>query len=368
LTILYIIPEINLGGAELSLVALANETAKCHRVELISFKSKIDDRIRNSINANIIIKEFSKGQNTLAFLWKLMKYLREQSWDIIHGHLFPSLYPLVIASFLFPRKKILFTQHFERFSIKSSLLKWLYVKIIPYTNINFIALTEQSRLELQKFFKGSRRIFVIPNGIERQKKSHSFDLIQSEVNGYRRNRETKVFITLGRIVRVKNQQLMVNAFKLAYTENTNVILIIIGDSATSAGDKLKKQLMEMASPNTFFIGRKDNVADYLYASDFFAISSFSEGHSIAATEALACGLPIISTNYTNANMVVRHRHNGYIVKETEAEAYFRGIVDLTGLSPSQYQNFANNSYEVYRKNYTIERIVKKYYETINKII
>jgi glycosyltransferase involved in cell wall biosynthesis len=260
LTILYIIPEINLGGAELSLVALANETAKCHRVELISFKSKIDDRIRNSINANIIIKEFSKGQNTLAFLWKLMKYLREQSWDIIHGHLFPSLYPLVIASFLFPRKKILFTQHFERFSIKSSLLKWLYVKIIPYTNINFIALTEQSRLELQKFFKGSRRIFVIPNGIERQKKSHSFDLIQSEVNGYRRNRETKVFITLGRIVRVKNQQLMVNAFKLAYTENTNVILIIIGDSATSAGDKLKKQLMEMASPNTFFIGRKDNVA------------------------------------------------------------------------------------------------------------
>lgn len=98
------------------------------------------------------------------------------------------------------------------------------------------------------------------------------------------------FITIGRIDSGKNHILLINSMK-----NINAKLYIIGDG------ELKKSLCdkvldEKIGHKVIFLGKKKNPYKYLRQSDCFVFSSNHEGFPNVILEALACGLPVISTD------------------------------------------------------------------------
>ena len=71
----------------------------------------------------------------------------------------------------------------------------------------------------------------------------------------------------------------------------DIKLILIGDGI------LKKDIgSECISENVFFMGYKNNVADYLQISDLYVSTSMQEGLPVNILEALAVGLPVIASN------------------------------------------------------------------------
>jgi glycosyltransferase involved in cell wall biosynthesis len=68
------------------------------------------------------------------------------------------------------------------------------------------------------------------------------------------------------------------------------------------------------NPHIRLIGRvpHDRLAEYLKTADAFIFPSFYEGHPKALIEAMACGLPIIATDVTGINNIIRHNETGWL--------------------------------------------------------
>jgi glycosyltransferase involved in cell wall biosynthesis len=133
--------------------------------------------------------------------------------------------------------------------------------------------------------------------------------------------ETKLLVFVGRLDRQKDPLLLLEAFKQALAQGKDLRLAIIGDGAL-------RSAVETASQHSDFQGRvimmgalsRHTIADVLRSADAFVMSSAYEGMPIAVLEALATGLPVVSTDVGELRRVVQDGINGYLSRSRTAAA------------------------------------------------
>ncbi|MES2544104.1 MAG: glycosyltransferase [Bacteroidota bacterium] len=105
----------------------------------------------------------------------------------------------------------------------------------------------------------------------------------------------KYILGVGRLEKIKNYELLINAFNLLSLKFTDLQLVILGKG--SLEDSLK-QLVESFSlgSRVHFIGFVDNPYPYYHNAEVFVSSSIYEGFGNVIVEALAQGTPVITTD------------------------------------------------------------------------
>lgn len=164
-----------------------------------------------------------------------------------------------------------------------------------------------------------KKMFVVPNSI-------SDDLIKFKKT-YSNNKICKV-VTLGRLEKQKNHKMLINAFSNIVLEHKDLELHIYGEgSLYNELDDLISQLS--LTDKVFLKGRTNNVASALCNSDLFVLSSNYEGMPNALMEAMAIGLPCISTNCpTGPSELISTGEDGLLVPVGNGEAMEKAIRDL----------------------------------------
>jgi glycosyltransferase involved in cell wall biosynthesis len=161
----------------------------------------------------------------------------------------------------------------------------------------------------------ARTIVVIRNGIDVARAAQyvgNAPLITSMKNSFKNNmHDIFIFGSVGRLVPVKQYDLLLKAFALVVQKHAHVRLIIVGDGP------LKAELIALAhtlgvAPQVFFVGQCD-AYEYYPTFDCFVQSSSSEGISIALLEALSCGVPCVVTSATPSHPVIVDGINGVVV-------------------------------------------------------
>jgi glycosyltransferase involved in cell wall biosynthesis len=125
--------------------------------------------------------------------------------------------------------------------------------------------------------------------------------------------DVRLLIFVGRLDRQKDPLLLVDSFQVLRGSEQNVHLLVIGDGALrsevekriSAGNLVNQVSLVGAQPPS-------RIASLLQASDVFVLSSAYEGMPIAVLEALAAGLPVVSTDVGEIRLVVKESINGEI--------------------------------------------------------
>ena len=151
--------------------------------------------------------------------------------------------------------------------------------------------------------KPDQEISVIYNGVD----INQFYPLKTEDM-----RDKIVIISTGRLIERKGYSFLIEALR----DNQQVELILIGE-----GD-LAGELKYLAKKNNVrvnFMGRvpHENVPDYLRKADIFILPSLNEGMSNSVLEAMASGLPIITTDTGGSKELVRK--NGIIVNKASSE-------------------------------------------------
>ena len=142
-----------------------------------------------------------------------------------------------------------------------------------------------------------------------------------------------VFSTIGRAVPVKGWDVLLQAFRATLDELPQARLLLAG--STGAGDEracftsLQRQVETLHLVDRIrFTGHVTDIAPVLNASDVFVLPSRSEGYSLALLEALAAGLPVVSTRVGIAPEVVIDGRNGFLVEREDAADLGRHMIAI----------------------------------------
>ncbi|TXN35977.1 glycosyltransferase [Flagellimonas hymeniacidonis] len=171
-------------------------------------------------------------------------------------------------------------------------------------------------------------------------------------------------ITVGRLDQGKNHKLLIDAIK----NLDKVRLYILGNGELQ--EELERQIKELdLQNNVFLLGFVENPFEFLKASDIFVFSSNHEGFPNVLLEALACGLPIISTNCKagpseilevsdERSNAIMHSKYGFLVPVGNTKCMTEAILKLTSNNQfrSQFENIAKKR----AAQFELRTILKKY--------
>ena len=118
-------------------------------------------------------------------------------------------------------------------------------------------------------------------------------------------------------------------------------LILVGDGPDrSECERLCRQLGLFEKVK--FLGKQDGLVEILNSADVFLIPSQSESFGLAALEAMACGLPVVSSSVGGLPELIRHNETGFIAEIGDVDRMAKYVVELLS-SERKYKLFSENS-------------------------
>jgi glycosyltransferase involved in cell wall biosynthesis len=209
----------------------------------------------------------------------------------------------------------------------NSMLYKLLLNLTLYFSSHIVTVSESIKNQLQSNYS-HRNIHFIPNGV-----SSLFS--KSYINRTYNKKNVYKIISVGSLIPRKGYDQTINAIgKLK--EFNNISFIIIGDG--SEKDKLLSLIKQKGLTDKIeFIGSCDQptIVNHLKESDIFILSSHSEGRPNVILEAMACGLPIIATDISGNNELIKDLDNGLLFEDGDIETLTQSINKLLSSSETR---------------------------------
>ncbi len=131
------------------------------------------------------------------------------------------------------------------------------------------------------------------------------------------------FIFIGRIVRDKGINELIEAFTRLNKENDRIRLILVGpyeDCIDPVSDVTRQEIN--FNHNIITVGRQNDVRPWLAASDALVFPSYREGFPNVVIEAGAMGIPSIVTNINGSREIILEGENGVIVPPRDIDSLY----------------------------------------------
>ncbi len=250
--------------------------------------------------------------------------------------------------------------------VQSSLFKYrLLISFFRYADI-FISLSDVIRKEILSVGVCEDKIYSAFNGVDVEK----FRPVDCKVKLLKR-RETgisykKIVISVGRFVKRKGFDVLLKAWEHVSAKHPDAHLFLLGFGEEM---QLLKQLSADYKINTSvsFLGKKDNVSDYLQMSDIFVIASRKEGNPNVLLEALACGLPVVATSISGIREVIDDRVNGMLVSPGDAAELAEKILFLID-NEKDCVELGQNARQSALLNFSLDKISEGYLQLYENLL
>lgn len=226
----------------------------------------------------------------------------------------------------------------------------------------FVAVSEETAaIARQRHEVAEARLHVIANGIE---------LGQFHPNPAARERiraelgiapDAWVIGTVGRVAREKNHALLLRAASPLLEANGH--LVIAGDGPLMPA--LRDQARDVR--NAHLIGVRGDVPDVLNAFDIFAMSSDTEGMPLVVLEAMATGLPVISTSAGGIPNVVAEGQTGFLVAPGDEAALRDRLAHLVA-NRDLRRALGDQAQQVAIERYSAARMQRDYLELYERVL
>lgn len=353
--IFQIISSLGNGGAEKLVVELSNELSQNENVTLISLK-KIESWMffPKKLNKNVQLIQLTqqKGFHFKVFL-HLYILLKKEKPDVVHVHLNMALYYTLILIPLFPKIQFIHTIH-SMFEPHKKLFNKL--KYLPYyKRVLNVCLSNSIKTRFKKSFP-ELPFSTIENGVSEMKITPAFEAAEFGLDLFRIDSSTKLILFIGSLSYAKNIPLLINVFKELLQHN--VKLIIIGKGDIEMENLLSNKCT--TSNNIFYMGPKENIADYMKLSDALILTSRYEGMPIVVLEALSIGLPILSTPVGGMVDIVQEGKNGFLSKSQSKEDILEIVEKFLSLDENMINQIKTNNGELFKKRYSMKTCANKY--------
>ncbi len=143
-------------------------------------------------------------------------------------------------------------------------------------------------------------------------------------------------------------------------------LIMVGDGPERSACEYRGQQLGV-DEYTNFVGKRDNIADYLAVADIFLLPSESESFGLAALEAQACEVPVVASRIGGIPEVVTDHETGFLSEIGDIEKMSADTFSLLS-DRAMHEAFGKRSRELAVSRYSTTEIIPKYISFYERVL
>lgn len=360
------------GGSGVVATELGKALAdKGHEVHFITYKQpfRIDFFSSNMFYHEVNISDyplFDYAPYETVLTSKLVDVTKHEGLDLLHVH-----YAIPHASAAYLAKQIL-----KRQGIHIPVITTLhgtditlvgrdstYEPVVTFSidqSDGVTAVSEDLKRDTYEHFDIHRDIEVIPNFIDfsRFSKTDKEHFRKAIAPG-----GEKILIHVSNFRKVKRVRDVVKIFKKVQ-DKIPAQLLMVGDGPDRHNvEQLCRDLG--VCNNIRFLGRQDAVEELLAVSDLFVMPSGSESFGLAALEAMACQVPVISSNVGGIPEINIQGVTGYLSDIGDVDDMAKNAIHILS-DDTRLEEFRKNAFEQ-AKRFSLENVLpmyEKYYEEV----
>lgn len=299
------IATIGSGGAERVLSVLSNNfVQEFDSVEYVLWKHS---EIFYTVNPNVTIIDIEKkcgSKNELKKIRWFRKYIRQNPSSIILSFLYPYSFRVLI-SLMGIRRNIIVAERRDPRKVKGGKI-FRILRDVLYIKAKKILVQTPSNSNGYSCWL-QNKINTIPNPINLPEKFQGIALTTVKNN---------TIVSVGRLIPEKNHEMLINAFAKFSKNHPEFKLIIYGEGPLRNKLSLLINSLKMTSKIDLAGNHKD-VISKIASARLFILSSISEGMPNALFEAMAIGLPCISTRVNASCDYIIDKKNGILINQKD---------------------------------------------------
>jgi GalNAc-alpha-(1->4)-GalNAc-alpha-(1->3)-diNAcBac-PP-undecaprenol alpha-1,4-N-acetyl-D-galactosaminyltransferase len=313
---LLLIPRMGNGGAERVMATIANNLCVENEVQIVTMTDAesfyaLDERVmitglgQTMSRKNIIIKLISASLGGLKACLALRKIVKREKIDVLVSFLGPASFLAIMLKLFGTKCRVIVSERCDP-TARGKIYQFFQKRFFPKADV----IVCQSK-KVTEFFKEKHRAktVVIPNPIAASAIPPRFE-----------NKRRHTIVGVGRLDSQKNFEMLIRAFASLPESFSDYTLEIYGGGYLQ--EKLQSVINELGLQHkATLMGVKKNVMHYISDVALYVMSSDYEGFPNALAEAMATGLPVISTNFpTGVAADLIKEQNGIVIPVGDEQA------------------------------------------------
>lgn len=370
INILYISITSEMGGGPKHIYDLIKNSKKKYNISIAVPNNGIYfNKYKQNVDKTFDIK--LKPFNIISF-YKLIRITYQYNISIVHSHgKGAGIYSRLLKLF-HPKLKIVHTFHGIHYEKYNYLIKVIYIlieKMLKFLTDSFIAVSKSELKQGENSnFLDFNKTSIISNGINLDLFNNELDNLDNYEPANISNKLSENDFIIGNISRFDKQKghiYLINSFEKLVSEKSNCKLLLVGDGPLRAEIEslvYKKKL----NNKVIFLGYRNDIPKIIKMFDIFVFSSLGEGLPFVLLEVLASKVPIVATNVSGNNDIIKDGYNGLLAAPCDSEDLFKKIVKMIN-EKEKWDKYKDNGFELIKKKYTIEKMVRRTFKLYDNI-
>lgn len=223
------------------------------------------------------------------------------------------------------------------------------------------AVSDNLRDETYKTFKIEKEIQVIKNFVDVKRfKKKPIDAFRKVIapNG------EKIVLHASNFRKIKRVADVVNIFAQIHKKVPSKLLLVGDGPDRQVAESMCRELN--LEDDMRFVGKQEQMEEILAIADLFLLTSEYESFGLAALEAMAAGVPVISTNAGGLPEINVEGETGFLANVGDIDSMSKQAIELLS-NESKLKLFKANA-ELHAKEFDIDKIIPQYEELYNRFL
>lgn len=371
--ILHVIIGLGVGGAEGMLKRLVeshlNSPDYQHVIVVLTSTGKLGLELQTKgVTVYSLGMRFALGV-PLAF-YRLVSLIRKIQPDIVQTWMYHSDLLGGLAARLAGNRHVIWgvrtTDVRAGGSFSTVIVRWLCARLSGWIPQAIVCAAEASRQSHIAVGYDASKMLVVPNGFDFTWLKASAEERQSLREQCNFGDIDVVIGSLGRFHEVKHQGNFVHTAGLLATQHAHMRFLMVGRDLNWDNKQLVDWIVSTGFKDRFvLLGERKDAPQCLAAMDIFCLHSRTEGFPNVLAEAMAMGLPCVSTDVGDAAMLLAD--TGVVVPKDNSPALAQGIQQLLEMDKDSRNKLGQRAKSRVEAEFSITRARERFEEIYKKI-